>query len=219
MSAAERRRFRDAILELNRRYYTVNGQRDAVSIWFKQDQVHQATHVHQQASFLPWHRKLINEFERQLQEIDPTLGLHYWDWTTDPRATPNGRGGFVDLMTAEFLGGSSGGAGSPLLEADFYRRTPLNRYIDESGRPRRAPPFPADLPPIVITRVVQGGPLQVSSDTDIAGVSARPGLELERFWRALIVAHGIIHRTYLGGTLGPDHMSFEDPGCSCCTPT
>jgi len=25
------------------------------------------------------------------------------------------------------------------------------------------------------------------------------------------VAHGIIHRTYLGGTLGPDHMSFEDP--------
>ena len=42
-------------------------------------------------------------------------------------------------------------------------------------------------------------------------MSGRPGLEFERVWRALIVAHGIVHRIYLGGTLGPDHMSFEDP--------
>ena len=208
----ERRRFRDAILELNRRYYTVNGQRDAVSIWLKQDQIHQATHVHQQASFLAWHRKLVNEFERQLQEIDPTLALHYWDWTTDPRASPNGRGGLEDLMTAEFLGGPSGAAGSPLLEADFYRPSPPNRYIDERGQPRRQAPFPANLPPNLITRAVQGGPPRVLPDRDIAGVSSRyPSVEFERFWHRLYAAHGIIHRIYLGGTLGPDHMSFEDP--------
>ncbi len=210
IGARERRRLRDAILELNRRYYTVNGQRDAVSIWLKQDQIHQATHVHQQASFLAWHRKLVNEFERQLQEIDPTLALHYWDWTTDPRHSPDGRGGFVDLMTAEFLGGGRGAVGSPLLEADFYRPSPPNRYINGDGRPRQAP-FPPNLPPGTIERKVLDGPPQVKPDRDIAGVSGRPGVEFERFWRALIVAHAIIHRSYLGGTLGPDHMSFEDP--------
>ena len=152
MEPRERRRLREAILETNRRYYRVDSTTDPVSIWFKQDQIHQATHVHQQASFLAWHRQLVNEFERQLQEIDPTLALHYWDWTTDPRNSPNGRGGFVNLMTADFLGGSSGAVGSPLLEADFYRPTPPNRYIDANGQTRLMPPFPPALTPNVITR-------------------------------------------------------------------
>jgi hypothetical protein len=82
VSADERARLRDAILALNERYL---GPGDRVSVWFKQDQIHQATHVHNTPSFLPWHRVLVNNFEQQLQEIDPTLALHYWDWTTDPR--------------------------------------------------------------------------------------------------------------------------------------
>jgi hypothetical protein len=153
---------------------------------------------------------LVNEYERQLQEVEPTLALHYWDWTTDPRRSPDGRGGFVDLMTADFLGGSRGAVGSPLLEADFYRLQPPNRYTDASGQARSAP-FAPQLPPQVITRELLDGVPQVASDEYIAGRSGRPGLEFERFWRALIVAHGVVHRTYLGGTLGPDHMSFEDP--------
>ena len=62
----ERARLRDAILALNDRYL---GPGDRVSVWFKQDQIHQATHVHNTPSFLPWHRVLVNDFERQLEEI------------------------------------------------------------------------------------------------------------------------------------------------------
>jgi hypothetical protein len=86
---AERTRLRDAIIELHRRRPTPD---DAVSVWFKQDEIHQVTHVHHQASLLPWHRVLVNDFERQLQQIDPTLALRYWDWTTDPRRAPDRQG-------------------------------------------------------------------------------------------------------------------------------
>ena len=86
VGADERRRLRDAILELNHRSYPQGaGPPDPVTMWFKQDEVHQATHVHKQASFLAWHRVLVNEFEAKLQEIDPALALHYWDWTAHPR--------------------------------------------------------------------------------------------------------------------------------------
>ena len=33
-----------------------------------------------------WHRELRNRYERLLQEIDPDVALHYWDWATDPLA-------------------------------------------------------------------------------------------------------------------------------------
>ena len=72
VSAAERNRFRDAIVQLNSSYYP-----DGVSKWVKQDQIHQATHVHTEPSFLPWHRELCNRLEELLREIDSDLSLHY----------------------------------------------------------------------------------------------------------------------------------------------
>ena len=61
ISQAERDRFRDAILQLDMtKIYP-----DGVSYWDKQDQIHQATHVHGGPSFLPWHRELCNRFEKR----------------------------------------------------------------------------------------------------------------------------------------------------------
>src|SRR5919202_7105484 len=60
-----------------------------VSYWFKQDEIHQATHVHGGPAFLPWHRELCNRFEKLLRKYDKRLSLHYWDWNTDPNATPD----------------------------------------------------------------------------------------------------------------------------------
>lgn len=37
---------------------------------------------HRSPSFLPWHRQFLLEFERALQEVDKTVSLPYWDWTT-----------------------------------------------------------------------------------------------------------------------------------------
>ena len=88
---AERAMLRDAIKELNNRHYPGNRgdmPPGGVSWWFKQDEIHQATHVHGGPEFLPWHREITNRFEALLREINPQLSLHYWDFKEDPRALP-----------------------------------------------------------------------------------------------------------------------------------
>jgi Common central domain of tyrosinase len=85
---AERDLLRRAFMMLNTPKW--NGKRDdavpgGVTWWFKQDEIHAATHVHHGPEFLPWHRELVNRFEALLRVVDPRLSLHYWDWTQDPR--------------------------------------------------------------------------------------------------------------------------------------
>ena len=109
ISQAERNSLIKAIVELD----TTKLFSDGVSYWDKQDQIHQVTHIHHGTSFLPWHRELLNRFEAMLQEVAPTVALHYWDWTTDPRNTPDGKGGFVDLFNKDNFGSSNGIAGEP----------------------------------------------------------------------------------------------------------
>ena len=88
----------NAIIALNTdNKYGYSGERDdpivgGVSYWFKQDEIHQATHVHGGPAFLPWHRELCNRFEQLLRKYDDRLRLHYWDWTTDPLKSPDGKG-------------------------------------------------------------------------------------------------------------------------------
>ena len=132
---AERALLRDAIKALNQQYYP--GDRSEtppgrVSWWFKQDEIHQATHVHRGPEFLPWHRELINRFEDLLRQINPQLSLHYWDFKEDPRSILNanlggGVTGTLNLFTPDFMGspgvpdGSPGGEiGEPWLSAGFY---------------------------------------------------------------------------------------------------
>lgn len=79
---SERVLLRDALIEMNRRFFP--GSRTDpipghVSWWFKQDEIHQATHVHGGPEFLPWHRELVNRMEELLRQIEPRLSLHYWD--------------------------------------------------------------------------------------------------------------------------------------------
>ena len=60
----ERAWLREALLELNRRFFP--GTRTdlpapgGVTGWFKQDEIHQATHVHHGPEFIPWHREIVN---------------------------------------------------------------------------------------------------------------------------------------------------------------
>src|SRR4029453_1819398 len=62
-------------------------------------------------AFIPWHRVIVNRLEQLLREVDPALSLHYWDWTTDPRATTGGR---AALFTPQFMGNDHGDAGNLL---------------------------------------------------------------------------------------------------------
>src|SRR6266853_2915701 len=125
---SERALFRDAIVEMHRRFFPGSKGDTApggVSWWFKQDEIHQATHVHGGPEFLPWHRELCNRFEELLRQINPQLSLHYWDFNDDPRNIANGNTGggvpgLVNLFDSNFMGSASGPAGDPLLGAGFY---------------------------------------------------------------------------------------------------
>ena len=88
VSALERDRFIEAIRKLD----TTKFFPDGVSYWDKQEQIHKNAHfngvdVHGGPAFIPWHRVIVNRLEALLREVDPALSLHYWDWTTDPRAS------------------------------------------------------------------------------------------------------------------------------------
>ena len=39
--------------------------------------------AHNISAFLPWHRHFINEFEKELQLIDSSITLPFWDWASD----------------------------------------------------------------------------------------------------------------------------------------
>src|SRR5215210_8265932 len=126
---AERVMLRNALIELNKRLYpgtrTDTPAAGGVSWWFKQDEIHQATHVHGGPEFLPWHREITNRFEELLRQINPQMSLHYRDFREDPRNVPNGiiggeSTGKVNLFDENFMGSSSGSAGDPWLKARFY---------------------------------------------------------------------------------------------------
>src|SRR3954454_16124754 len=92
---------------MNNRFYPGAGNGPVpghVSWWFKQDEIHQATHVHGGPEFLPWHREIVNRFEELVRQVNPLLSLHYWDWTEDPTAV---------LFTSAFMGNANGEAGEP----------------------------------------------------------------------------------------------------------
>jgi hypothetical protein len=102
----EREAFREAFVALNKDpTLRFPGSRDdkpfvgSVSFWFKQDEIHQATHVHGGPAFLTWHRELLNRFERLLIEADASVSLHYWDWNEDPENTIDHGGEPLDLFT------------------------------------------------------------------------------------------------------------------------
>ncbi len=72
----ERALLRDALIALNQRFFP--GSRSdpipgRVSWWFKQDEIHAATHVHRGPEFVPWHRDLVNRLEEMLRDINATV--------------------------------------------------------------------------------------------------------------------------------------------------
>jgi Common central domain of tyrosinase len=206
---AERAMLRDAFLEINRRFFP--GTREdssapgGVSWWFKQDEIHQATHVHEGPEFLPWHREIVNRLEEMLRQINPQLSLHYWDWTQDPRAIPNanlgqGRSGTLNLFTAEFMGyggSSSAPIGEPWLSAGYY--------VPNAALHRDATGNPAD-PPRVVTRFIRGSPASTAADEAVLNKVDYADMRNDR--DGLEAVHNRMHGFV---NMGRAHISFRDP--------
>jgi hypothetical protein len=182
----ERDRLRDAFVKLD----TTKFYPDGTSYWDKQNQIHQATHVHAGPSFLTWHRELCNRLEALLREVDPLLSLHYWDWMTDPRSSPNGVGGVTNLFTPQFMGSAAGDAGPP-----------FEAFESTEGAAH----------PVIWWQVDPGAPT-VASDTTI--ITSGDSLPDQAQYRAMRLAvegpHNGIHG-YIGGTIQNAHFAFHDP--------
>jgi Common central domain of tyrosinase len=219
LSDKEREAFREAFVALNKDpTLRFPGSRDdkpfvgGVSFWFKQDEIHQATHVHGGPAFLTWHRELLNRFERLLIEADASVSLHYWDWNEDPENTIDHRGEPLDLFTNEFMGNARDSVGEPWLSAGFYDPHAVENYrgldaFDEEHS------NPADVP-IALTRekkkgtleeYIQSVPGRFYSDKEI--IESKDYSEMRR---KLEHVHNWAHN-YIGGTIGDPHTAFRDP--------
>lgn len=220
ISSKEREDLMNALISLNTNpKFRYPGNRDdkpfvgGVSFWFKQDEIHQSTHVHRGPAFLTWHRELCNRFERLLRMSNENISLHYWDWNEDLEKTIDSEGNIINLFTDQFLGNSKGDVGEPWLGNNFYNSYPINdnyRGIDSFDIEHSNP---AD-PPLTITRDKQDGTLhefmkrnnaQVFTDEEIIKSSSYSEMRVK-----LEYVHNWAHN-YIGGTIGDPHTSFRDP--------
>jgi hypothetical protein len=232
---AERDMLIDAIKKLNHLFYPgapSDTPPGGVSLWFKQDEIHQATHVHGGPEFLPWHRELTNRFEALLREINPQLSLHYWDFKEDPRSIPKGNLGGgnispVNLFETKFMGSPSGEIGEPWLTAGFY-----DPKVGTPGHPQdrdiNSNPHPADPPKLVERLSTYPGPppmprITTDQENHILGLQAfgpaisqnhdgdanfSNNIKPNYFRTALEDIHNMAHIYFSDVSL---HIAFRDP--------
>ncbi|MEV8049470.1 tyrosinase MelC2 [Streptomyces bacillaris] len=133
LTAAEKRAFVDAVLELKR-----TGRYDAFvtthNAFIMSDTDNGDRVGHRSPSFLPWHRRFLIQFEQALQEIDPAVALPYWDWTVDRTVASS-------LWAPDFLGGTGRARDGQVAEGPFAvsgGRWPVTVTVDGRGFLRRA---------------------------------------------------------------------------------
>ncbi|MDX3383435.1 tyrosinase family protein [Streptomyces niveiscabiei] len=115
LTAAERKRFVKALLEVKRRGEYDEFVRMHIDFYVSDGEDGLRT-AHMAPSFLPWHRRFLLELERALRKVDDSVTVPYWDWTRDrtARSAPwtadllggNGRPGDRQVTTGPFAYGS-----------------------------------------------------------------------------------------------------------------
>ncbi|KAI8869987.1 Di-copper centre-containing protein, partial [Ramicandelaber brevisporus] len=101
MSSAELNKYFNALKRMN------SGSRPNQFDRFAQVHVWFAGQIHGYASFFPFHRQMLRDWEQTLQRVsgDPSVFQPYWDWTQDSQNPSASR----VLSTSLFGGNSNGG--------------------------------------------------------------------------------------------------------------
>jgi tyrosinase len=141
LTGVQRQAFTDAVLELKQ-----SGGYDPFVLthldYMSADQDNGYRVAHRAPSFLPWHRQFLMAFEQELRNIDPSVTLPYWNWTT-ARGTSSGP------WVSTILGGNGRSSDGKVTTGPFAYATgnwPLTVRIDDRPFLRRALGAAASLP-------------------------------------------------------------------------
>jgi tyrosinase len=172
LTANEKARFVAAVLQLK-----ANGGHD---LYVRQHRDLFNANIHRTAWFFPWHREFLLRLERDLQAIDPTVTLPYWDWTIDRLPS-------ASLWADDFMGGNGVPPGGAVQSGPFAFRN--GRWtLNVRDNPRD---------PIKLERALgSGGPLPTGNAvrdflTRVPYAVFRPALENQ--------VHDIVH-VWIGGS-------------------
>jgi tyrosinase len=158
---------------------------------------------HMASAFGPWHRVLLHHFEAELQQIDPTVALPYWDWTVDHDQTS-------PIWSPGFLGGNGQQNGlvpdGPFSQAqgawplvvldDPANDAPfLTRFL---GQAQDAQSLPTTA---MVTSALRATPYDSAPWEDMMRDQNDPAQWTGFRLRLEIVLHNLVHR-WVGGTMG-----------------
>ncbi|MFB6835816.1 tyrosinase family protein [Streptomyces sp. NPDC056361] len=201
LTADEKRRFVDALLELKRsgRYDTFVTTHNA----FIMSDTDSGDRVgHRSPSFLPWHRRFLIQFEEALRSVDPAVTLPYWDWTADRTSRSS-------LWAPDFLGGTGRARDGRVTDGPFARSGngwTINVRVDgrdflrrDLGAGGRQLPTRAEVDSVLAMETYDTAPWNSSSD------GFRNHLE---GWRGVNL-HNRVH-VWVGGQMGTG-VSPNDP--------
>lgn len=148
LSTAERQAYANAVVGLKRapsRLLPSSGSPSRYDdyVWMHLQSMKSMTDTapgwaHEGPAFLAWHRYFIWQFELDLQTIDPTVTLPYWDWTANNSPDPVAGSPWTD----DFMGGSGDPNDSWRVStgpfAGSRNQFPLSLFDDDSGEPHDA---------------------------------------------------------------------------------
>jgi len=95
LTPVELARFRNAVAQMKSLDNHFQDER-SFGYWAR---IHGNLCQHGWEEFLPWHRPYLFYFEQQLQDIDPSVTLPYWDWTDN--VDPNFQNSLFDAAQPE----------------------------------------------------------------------------------------------------------------------
>ncbi len=182
LTADEKSRFVNAVLQLK-----ANGTYDR---YVRQHRDLFTAGIHNSALFLPWHREFLRRLERDLQAVDPTVNLPYWDWTVDRALTSSFWGN-------DFMGGNGVPPGGAVQTGPFAFSTgrwPLTVRDNPAGR-------------VELTRAIGQGETLPTTNGVNRVLSRVPFSAFRLDLEGLI--HNIVHM-WIGGSAGT-RSSPNDP--------
>ena len=195
LTPQEKSRFVAAVLALKR-----NGKYDP----YVQDHRNAMADAHRGPAFFPWHREFLRRFELDLQAIDSSVTLPYWDWTVDNSPTSS-------IWDISFMGGNGRPSDGQVTTGPFAFSTgnwPLNIDDDGFGFLRRqfglsasALPTPAD-----VTTALASTPYDIAPFNRFSASGLRNRAE---GWISGPQLHNLVH-VWVGGSMLP-MTSPNDP--------